>query len=57
MGKLKLTQIKSGVNRSEVQKRTLTALGLKMHKTVEVESNPQITGMITKIQHLIKVEK
>ena len=57
MGKLKLTQIKSGVNRSEVQKRTLTALGLKMHKTVEVESNPQIAGMITKIQHLIKVEK
>ena len=57
MGKLKITQIKSGVNRSETQKRTLTALGLKMHKTVEVESNPQIAGMLTKVQHLVKIEK
>ena len=56
MGKMKITQVKSGVNRTEVQKRTLKALGLKMHKTVEVETTPQITGMIAKVQHLIKIE-
>ncbi len=56
MGKLKITQVKSGIDRSEVQKRTLKALGLRMHKTVEVENNAQIKGMITKVQHLVTVE-
>ena len=56
MGKMKITQVKSGVNRTEVQKRTLKALGLKMHRTVEVETTPQVTGMIAKVQHLIKIE-
>lgn len=56
MGKMKITQIKSGVNRTEVQKRTLKALGLSMNKTVEKESTPQLKGMIAKVQHLIKIE-
>lgn len=56
MAKMKITQIKSGVNRTENQKRTLKALGLKMYKTVELESTPQLKGMIEKVQHLIKIE-
>jgi large subunit ribosomal protein L30 len=56
MGKLKVTQVKSGIDRSEVQKRTLKALGLKMHKSVEVENTPQMYGMINKVQHLLKIE-
>ena len=58
MKKLKVTQVKSVIDRPERQKRTMTALGLrKMNATVEVEATPQILGMITKVNHLIKVEE
>lgn len=58
MAKVKVTQVKSGIDRSERQKRTLLALGLrKMHQTVEHEATPQIQGMITKVAHLVKVEE
>jgi len=40
MAKLAITQVKSGIDRSEVQKRTLKALGLTMNKTVELEATP-----------------
>jgi large subunit ribosomal protein L30 len=58
MKKLKVTQVKSVIDRSERQKRTMQALGLKkMNASVEVEATPQILGMITKVNHLIKVEE
>ena len=58
MKKIKITQIKSGIDRSERQKQTLIALGLrKMHASKEVEATPQILGMVNKVQHLIKVEE
>ena len=58
MGKLKVTQIKSAIDRSRRQKDTLKALGLrKVNQTVEHEVTPQIQGMINKVQHLIKVEQ
>jgi len=58
MAKIKITQVKSGIDRSERQKRTLLALGLrKMHATVEVEPTPQIRGMVEKVHHLVKVEE
>jgi large subunit ribosomal protein L30 len=58
MAKIKVTQVKSGIDRSERQKRTLVALGLrKMHATVEVEATPQILGMVNKVHHLVKVEE
>ncbi|HLS70286.1 MAG TPA: 50S ribosomal protein L30 [Chitinophagaceae bacterium] len=58
MSKLKVTQIKSAIRRTENQKRTLQALGLnKMNASVEVESTPQILGMIKTVNHLVKVEE
>ena len=58
MSKIKITQIKSGINRSMKQKRTLEALGLrKMNATVEVEATPQILGMVQKVNHLVSVEE
>ncbi|MEO6832834.1 MAG: 50S ribosomal protein L30 [Chitinophagaceae bacterium] len=58
MATIKITQIKSGIDRPERQKRTLVALGLrKMHTTVEKEATPQILGMVVKVQHLVKVEE
>lgn len=58
MAKIKITQIKSGIDRPERQKRTLIALGLrKMLSSVEVEATPQIRGMVEKVHHLVKVEE
>jgi large subunit ribosomal protein L30 len=57
MSKIKITQIKSGIDRPERQKRTLKALGIrKMNVPVEHEATPQIIGMVKAIQHLVKVE-
>ncbi len=58
MSKIKITQVKSGIDRPENQKRTLTALGLrKINSTVEVEATPQIQGMVRTVNHLVKVEE
>jgi large subunit ribosomal protein L30 len=58
MKKLKITKIKSVIDRPERQKRTMQALGLgKLQSTVEVEATPQILGMVRKVNHLIKVEE
>lgn len=58
MAKIKITQIKSTIDRPERQKRTVAALGLKkLHATVEVEATPQILGMVNKVNHLLKVEQ
>jgi large subunit ribosomal protein L30 len=58
MAKIKVTQVKSGIDRPERQKRTLVALGLrKVNKTVEVEATPQILGMVRTVHHLVKVEE
>jgi large subunit ribosomal protein L30 len=36
----------------------MVALGLrKINASVEVEATPQILGMVTKVNHLIKVEE
>lgn len=58
MAKIKITQVKSVIDRPERQKRTMVALGLKkMNASVEVEATAQILGMVTKVNHLIKVEE
>lgn len=57
MAKIKITQIKSSIDRHHRQKSTLKALGLtKMHQTVEHNVTPQIMGMIKKVEHLVKTE-
>jgi large subunit ribosomal protein L30 len=56
MEKIKITQIKSAIDRPERQKKTLRALGLtKLNASVEVEATPQILGMVRKVNHLVKV--
>lgn len=58
MKKIKITQIKSGIDRNETAKRTLIALGLKkLNSSVEVEATPQILGMVRRVNHLIIVEE
>lgn len=58
MSKIKITQVKSGIDRTERQKRTLKALGFRhVYQVVEADANPQILGMVAKVNHLVKVEK
>jgi large subunit ribosomal protein L30 len=58
MKKIKITQVKSGIDRPERQKRTLRALGLtRMHRTVEKEATPQVLGMVAAVKHLVTVEE
>lgn len=58
MAKVKITQRKSGIDRSKRQKDTLIALGLrKINQSVVQEATPQIKGMINKVLHLVEVEQ
>ena len=57
MAKIKVTKVRSAINRTQNQKRTLEALGLKkIGQTVEHEDTPNILGMIKKVNHLVSVE-
>ena len=58
MKKIKITLVKSPIDRSQRQKDTLVALGLnKMNATKEVEATPQILGMVRKVEHLVAIEE
>jgi large subunit ribosomal protein L30 len=58
MSKIKITQVKSAIDRTNRQKATLKALGLnKVSQTVEHEETPQIMGMVKKVEHLVKTQK
>ena len=58
MGKIKITQVRSAINRPKRQKATIEALGIKkLHNPVEHEATPQILGMVRKVSHLVTVEE
>ena len=58
MAKIRITQVKSTIDRTKRQKDTMIALGIKkMNQTVEHEATPQILGMINKVSHLVVVEE
>lgn len=58
MSKIKVTQVKSTIDRPKRQKETIKALGIKkMHHSVVHEATPQILGMVNKVNHLVKVEE
>jgi large subunit ribosomal protein L30 len=58
MGKIKVTQVKSGIKRPQNQKRTLEALGLKkIGQVVEHDTTASVLGMVKVVEHLVSVEK
>ncbi len=58
MRKVKITQVRSAINRPNRQKLTLIALGIKKLNRPKVhEATPQVCGMIDKVKHLLKVEE
>ena len=58
MAKLKITQIKSRIGSSALQKKNLDALGLrKINQTVEHDDSSIILGMVLKVKHLVRIEE
>ncbi len=57
MAKIKVTMIRSVIKRPKSQRLTLEALGLRgIGQSVVHENNPDILGMINKVNHLVSVE-
>ena len=58
MSQLKVTQVRSVIDRPNDQKDTVRRLGLRrMHDTVIKEDRPDIRGMLAKVRHLVSVEE
>ena len=58
MARIKVKKVKSAINRTQRQKRTLEALGLKkIGQVVEHDATPNILGMVNKVKHLVSVEE
>ena len=56
--KIRVTLIRSGINRPEPQKRTIQGLGLhKLGVAVTLPDNIAVRGMIRAVSHMVKVEK
>jgi large subunit ribosomal protein L30 len=54
---LRITLIRSGINRPERQKRTIRGLGLtKTGGSVVVPDNVAVRGMIRAVSHLVQIE-
>jgi large subunit ribosomal protein L30 len=55
---IRVTLIRSGINRPEPQKRTIAGLGLsKLGRSVTLPDNVAVRGMIRAVSHMVKVEK
>jgi large subunit ribosomal protein L30 len=55
-GKLKITQLKSGIGGTARQRETLKTLGLRrIGATVVRDGRPEVRGMVRSIAHLIQV--
>ena len=58
MGRIKVTQTRSGIGGTQVQRDTLRSLGLKRIGDVVVkEDRPEIRGMVNTVNHLVAVEE
>ncbi|MFD2915362.1 50S ribosomal protein L30 [Psychroserpens luteus] len=58
MAKIKVTKVKSAINRTLNQKRILESLGLnKIGQTKLHDASPSILGMVSKVSHLVSVEE
>ena len=57
MSTVKVTQVRSGIGQTKAHNGTLRALGLgKIGRSAEHKESPQLTGMLRKVAHLVKVE-
>lgn len=53
---LKIKLVKSPYGRTQSQRRTLEALGLRrVNQTVERPAHPSVLGMVDRVSHLVEV--
>jgi len=58
MSRLRVTQVRSVIDRPRDQKDTVRRLGLhRINDSVLKEDRPEIRGMIEKVRHLVSVEE
>jgi large subunit ribosomal protein L30 len=58
VGGLRVTQIKSKIGGTRVQRETLRSLGLRRIGDVVVKADrPEIRGMVQAVRHLVTVEE
>ncbi len=58
MGRLKVTQTRSGIGGQQPARQTLRSLGLKrIGDTVVKQDRPEIRGMVRAVAHLVTVEE
>jgi large subunit ribosomal protein L30 len=58
MSRIRVTQVRSVIDRPKDQKDTVRRLGLhRINDSIEKEDRPEIRGMIAKVRHLVRVEE
>ena len=58
MSMLKVTQVRSVIDRPSDEKDTVRRLGLhRINDSVVKQDRPEIRGMIDKVRHLVRVEE
>ena len=58
VAKLRVTQVRSVIDRPKDQKATIRRLGLlRIRHSVVKEDRPDVRGMIAKVAHLVSVEE
>ncbi|MBN6187511.1 50S ribosomal protein L30 [Aneurinibacillus sp. REN35] len=58
MAKLQITLKRSLIGRTQNQKATVAALGLrKIHQSVVKEDNAAMRGMVEKVKHMVEVKE
>lgn len=58
MARVRITQVRSTIDRPQTQKNAIKSLGLgKINRYIELEQTPAIVGVINKVKHLVKIEE
>lgn len=55
-GTVRIEQVRSGIGKPAVMRRTLLAIGLRHHQDVIVkQDSPSLRGQLRQVRHLVKV--
>jgi large subunit ribosomal protein L30 len=58
MARLRITQVRSQIGQRPEHRGTLRALGLgRIGRSVERDESRQVSGMLRKVRHLVRVEE
>ncbi len=58
VGRIEITQLRSGIGRKTKHRATLRALGIKRHQhSVIQDDTPAIRGMVNQISHMVSVRE